>query len=364
VREENVVIVRAEAYAPGRVELLGNHTDYNAGLVLGAAIDRGLTVTGQSRDDGLIRISSTKMGSVEIRRAELSPQMEHPWSNYVLGVVSELDSLGLSIPNFSARIDGDLPPQSGLASSAALEVATAFFLLKLSGAELPPLQIAKLCQRVEHDFVGVQSGLLDQVCSIFGREKHAVFFDAGNEEVQTIPFPRGFALLIAESGSNRELAGGLYNQRHKETQSAADALGIPTLRDVSRAILEKSNLPPVLLRRAAHIVGENERVLRALDLLSSDDGRGLGALMNESHESSRTNFENSTPQLDLLVDIARTLPGVCGARLTGGGFGGAIVALCEQARATAVGQELARDYANRMKAQPQILVCRIANGAH
>jgi len=240
------VIVRAEAYAPGRVELLGNHTDYNGGIVLGAAIDRGLNVTGRRQEDGLIRISSAKMGSMEIRRAELCPQTEHPWANYALGVVSELDSLGLPIPNFSAWVDGDLPAESGLASSAALEVATAFFLLKLSRAELPGLQIAKLCQRVEHQFVGVQSGLLDQVCSIFGREGHAVFFDAGNEEVQTITFPCGFALLIAESGSKRELARGLYNERRKETQLAANALGIPTLRDASRATLEKSNVPPVL----------------------------------------------------------------------------------------------------------------------
>jgi galactokinase len=301
---------------------------------------------------------------MEIRRDELYPQREHPWANYSLGVVSELDSLGLPIPNFSARIDGDLPAECGLASSAALEVAMAFFLLKLSRAELPRLQIAKICQRVEHQFVGVQSGLLDQVCSIFGREEHAVFFDARHEEVRTIPFPRGFALLVAESGSNRELASGLYNQRRKETRVAANALGIPTLRDASPAILDKSNLPRVLLRRAAHIVGENERVGRALDLLSAADGRGFGALMNESHESSRTNFENSTPKLDLLVDIARTLPGVCGARLTGGGFGGAIVALCEQARARVAGQELAREYANRTKVHPQVFVCRIANGAH
>jgi len=221
----NLLIVCAEAYAPGRVELLGNHTDYNGGLVLGAAIDRGLTVTGRRREDGLIRISSAKMGSMEIRRAELRPQTEHRWANYALGVVSELDSLGLPIPNFSAQIDGDLPAESGLASSAALEVATAFFLLKLSRTELPGPQIAKLCQRVEHQFVGVQSGLLDQVCSIFGREEHAVFFDAGNEEVRMIPFPRGFALLIAESGSNRQLASGLYNQRRKETQMADTALG-------------------------------------------------------------------------------------------------------------------------------------------
>src|SRR5438093_13200711 len=160
-------------------------------MVLGAAIDRGLNVTGRRQEDGLIRISSAKMGSMEIRRAELCPQTEHPWANYALGVVSELDSLGLPIPNFSARVDGDLPAESGLASSAALEVATAFFLLKLSRAELPRLQIAKLCQRVEHQFVGVQSGLLDQVCSIFGCEGHAVFFDAGIEDSLLNKVPNG-----------------------------------------------------------------------------------------------------------------------------------------------------------------------------
>jgi galactokinase len=249
----------AEAYAPGRVELLGNHTDYNEGLVLGAAIDRGLTVTGQRRDDGLIVITSTPLGSLQIPRAELQPQKEHGWANCALGVPSQLNSAGVLISSFSARVDGNLPAGCGLASSAALEVATAFCLLKLCERQLPPLRIAKLCQKAEHEFVGVQSGLLDQVCSIFGRADHAIFFDAQSEQVRTIPFPPGLELVIAESGRKRELADGRYNDRHKETRAAADTLGVPALRDVSERTLEKSNLPPLLLRRAAHIVGENER---------------------------------------------------------------------------------------------------------
>jgi galactokinase len=357
-------MTRAEAYAPGRVELLGNHTDYNQGLVLGAAIDRGLTVTGQPRDDGLIVISSATFGSLQIRRAELKPQKEHRWANYPLGVASELNAVSVPVDNFSACVQGDLPARCGLSSSAALEVATAFFLLKLSGRKLPPLEIAKLCQRAEHRFVGVQSGLLDQVCSIFGRAGHAVFFDARSEEVRTIPFPQGAELVIAESGRKRELASGPYDERRKETRAAADALGIPALRDASRRSLDASNLSPLLLRRATHVVEENDRVRRALELLADNDAIGFGRLMNESHASSRINFENSTPELDLLVEIARQLPGALGARLTGGGFGGATVTLCEEGRATQIGKELGRHYASRTKIQPQIFVCRIADGAH
>jgi galactokinase len=354
----------AEAYAPGRVELLGNHTDYNQGLVLGAAIDRGLTVTGQRRDDGLIVITSATLGSLQIPGTELQPQKKQRWANYALGVARQLRSLGIPVDNFSAHVDGNLPAGCGLSSSAAFEVATAFFLLKLCARELPLLQIAKLCQKAEHEFVGVQSGLLDQVCSIFGRADHAIFFDAQSEEVRTIPFPPGLELVIAESGRKRELANGRYNDRRKETRAAAAALGVPALRDASEPTLEKSNLPPLLLRRAAHIVGENERVRRALELLAAGDGIGFGRLMDESHESSRMNFENSSPELDLLVDIARKLPGVLGARLTGGGFGGATVTLCEKGRAAENGEELARRYAGRTKIQPQTFVCRIADGAH
>jgi galactokinase len=355
---------RAEAYAPGRVELLGNHTDYNEGLVLGAAIDRGLRVTGERRDDGLIAISSSSMGRMEIPRAELAPQKKQPWANYALGAASELDSLGIPVAGFSASVDGNLPAGSGLSSSAAFEVATAFFLLRLFEREIPPLEIAKLCQRAEHHFVGVQSGLLDQIVSIFGRADHAVFFDARTEEVQTIAFPRGLALIIAQSGRKRELASGLYNERRKETRAAASAFGVRALRDVSADALQESNLSPLLLRRAAHIVGENERVRRAIDLLARRDGAGFGALMNQSHESSRINFENSTPELDLLVEIARKLPGVLGARLTGGGFGGATVTLCQETRALRIADQLAREYARFTAHWPEVFVCKIADGAH
>jgi galactokinase len=357
-------MTRVEAYAPGRVELLGNHTDYNEGVVLGAAIDRGLSVAGERRDDGVITIRSSTMGHVEVSSTGLQPLAENRWANYALGVARQLESLGVPVPGFNAQVEGDLPAGCGLSSSAAFEVATAFFLLKLAKRELPPLDIAKLCQRAEHEFIGVQSGLLDQVCSIFGRADHALFFDARSEEVRTIPFPPGLRLVIAESGRKRELTSGLYNDRRRETRAAAEALGVRALRDATPDTVAKSDLAPLLLRRAAHVVGENDRVQRALELLDAGDGPGLGALINASHESSRTNFENSTPELDLLVEIARSLPGVLGARLTGGGFGGATVTLCEESRAEIIATELTREYSRRAKIEPRVFVCRLADGAH
>jgi galactokinase len=355
--------MRAEAYAPGRVELLGNHTDYNQGVVLAAAIDRGLKVSGERRSDGLITLRSSSLGQFEIRREDLQPQREPRWVNYVLGVVRELLDAGISIGGFSAEIEGDLPSGCGLSSSAALEVATALFLLKLFDARLSPLEIAKLCQRAEYRFVGVRSGLLDQVTSIFGRAGQVVFFDALSEEIRTIPFPPGLALIIAECGRKRELAAGLYNERREETRAAAESLGLVALRDISPNELVKRDLPPLLRRRATHIVGENERVRRALLLLAQNDGPGLGALMNESHESSRQNFENNTTELDLLVAIARDLPGVFGARLTGGGFGGATVTLCEGAAAARTADELAQAYSQRSGIKSRIFVCALADGA-
>ena len=352
-----------EACAPGRVELLGNHTDYNQGVVLAAAIDRRLKVSGERRSDGLITLRSVSLGKFEIKRKNLRPQSEPRWANYVLGVVRELLDTGLSIDGFSAEIEGNLPSECGLSSSAALGVATAFFLLKLFDASLPPLAIAKLCQRAEHRFVGVRSGLLDQVTSVFGRAGHAVFFDARSENVRLIPFPPGLTLIIAESAKKRELADSLYNERREETRAAAKALGLFTLREISAGELAKCDLPPLLRQRAAHIVGENERVQRALVLLEQNDGHGFGQLMNESHESSRQNFENSTAELDLLVEIARHLPGVFGARLTGGGFGGATVTLCESAAAARIAEELAQGYLHRSGLRSRIFVCAIANGA-
>ena len=270
----------------------------------------------------------------------------------------------MPVNGFHAEVTGDIPIGAGLSSSAAFELATALFLLKLFPRELAPLEIAKACQRAEHRYVGVQSGLLDQVIALFGRANHAVFFDCRSEEILTVPFPPGLALIVAESGKARALASGEYNLRREETHAAARALGVSALRDVTPADLaRRSDLPDLVRRRAAHVVGENERVWRAVKLLQAGDGIGLGKLMNESHESSRQNFENSTPELDLLVSIAQKLPGVLGARLTGAGFGGATVTLCDRESAQEIAVELSKRYAAESGITPRVFVCRIADGA-
>jgi galactokinase len=354
----------ASAFAPGRIELLGNHTDYNEGLVLGGAIDRGLTVTGAARNDDLIRLSSNLFGEVELTVDDRTSQGEPTWANYVLGVSRELIELGVPIGGFEMEIDGNLPSRSGLASSAALEIATAFFLLKLQKQTLPPMELAKLCQRAEHRFVGVESGLLDQVMSLCGRANHLIYFDTRAESIQLIRFPSELIFIVAQSGKQRELSRGDYNLRREQTVAAAHALGVRALRDVSLADLEKrTDLDPLLSRRARHVVGENKRVEEAVQALKTNDATRFGQLMNESHESSRHNFENSTPELDLLVELARTLPGVFGARLTGAGFGGAIVALCRRSHGEEVVRQLHNAYHQKIGISSEMFVCSIGDGA-
>jgi galactokinase len=367
--EETVISIEA----PGRVEILGNHTDYNEGVVLAAAINRAVRIRGIARDDGRISLRSTAYPPVEVAISQLRRrQGESRWANYPLGVVRALLARGVAIRGFSAAMESDLPTGIGLGSSAALGVATAFFLLKLHRYDLPPLDIAKVCQQAEHRFAGVESGLLDQVTSIFGKAGQLIFFDCRTQAVRTIAFPDDLALIVADSGTKRQLAASKYNLRREETRAAAAALGVRSLRDVPTVaalyerrpdFLRSQTAAPdatveagILWKRAMHIIGENERVWRAIELLECGDSAGLGDLMNASHESSRVNFENSTPKLDHLVDLARKQPGVLGSRLTGGGFGGAIIVLCAQTMANEAARNLASVAA-------QTFVSRPADGA-
>jgi galactokinase len=351
-----IELATASAYAPGRVELLGNHTDYNQGVVLAAAIDRGLTVSGKARADDVV--SFTSRDRAEVRLTSVAPQEKQRWANYPLGVVQQLQRGGYNLRGFDASVSGDVPTGAGLSSSAAFEVATAGFIMKLHGFKIAPLEVAKLCQRAENEFVGVQSGLLDQITSVFGRADHLVYLDCQSEEVRTIPFPAGFALVIADSGMKHSLVAGEYNARREECAAAARSLGVRTLREVTPQRLDEArpSMDPLLYRRALHIVGENDRVWRAIAALQNGDAATIGQLMNASHESSRVNFENSTPELDSLTTRARSLPGVLGSRLTGGGFGGGSVSLVRQEHADAVVEALRAH-------SPAVFVCRIADGA-
>ncbi len=323
------------SYAPGRAELLGNHTDYNEGYVLALAVDRGTTLTGQASGDRTIRIHSRELNQdVVVDLDHLAAENVAPWSRYILGVVDQFRRHDLPVEGFSVEITSNLPLGAGLSSSASLENATVLFLSKLFGAKLDPMQMARISQKAEHDFVGVRCGLLDQIASLMSTAHHATTIDCRTNEVGHVPLDGKTSIIIANSGVKHALVGGEYNERRSDCEAAAHALGVRFLRDATTDQLKarQSELAERIYHRALHITGENERVLEGSDALRHGDLARFGQLMFESHESSRFNFENSCPELDHLVATARQTPGVYGARLSGGGFGGATINLIEKGR--------------------------------
>jgi galactokinase len=354
-----------QAYAPGRVELLGNHTDYNDGVVLSAAIDRGVTMDGELSGNSILLLQSDGpqvRHDLDYRWPE--PLTTNKWANYPLGVVRMLLEEGYEVPGFSAQITSTLPTGAGLSSSAALEVATCLLIEKLADYSLEPMARAKLCRRAENEFVGVNCGLLDQASSVFGEENAAIYLDCRAESVSTVPFPTGLALLITDSGVKHQLTGGEYNERREQCFEAARILGVQALRDATTEQLLAADMPELTRRRALHVTGEIERVLAGVEFLRAGDGAAFGRLMFESHESSRTNFENSTEELDVLVEIARSIPGIYGSRLTGGGFGGATVSLIDPAQAEAIISALTSQYKRRTGIDCPTYLTALAAGAN
>ena len=355
------------ARAPGRVELLGNHTDYNEGVVLAAAINHAVTVQGAATDVERIVLTSTFAPlPVDVSLTDFAPlDGAASWANYALGVVACLRQDGFPVQGFRMSVDSDVPAGAGLSSSAALEVATASLLKKLFNLDIDPMDLARLCRRAENDFVGVQCGLLDQATSVFGKRDQAVYLDCRSEAVENIPLPPNTSLLVYDCGVEHRLTGGEYNERRAQCFAAARALGVKALRDVDSERLEagRPQLDPLVYRRALHIVGEDERVFAGIECLRRGDGAAFGSLMFASHESSRVNFENSTPELDTLVALAREIPGVLGSRLTGGGFGGATISLVERAAAPAVAERLAAEYMARTGSPGRAYLCESADGA-
>ncbi|MFA7344004.1 MAG: galactokinase [Terrimicrobiaceae bacterium] len=352
-----------KTFAPGRVELLGNHTDYNGGVVLSAAIQMGVTASGGRRDDGKIVLASEGIdGVVAIDRKDgLKPR--DSWEDYPLGVAEMLARAGAAPGGFEANFSSTLPLGAGLSSSAAIEVATAVLLTKLYPFEISPLNLAKVCRRAENEFVGVSCGLLDQVSSIFGKKDHVIHLDCRAETVDLIPFPHDLGLLIVHSGVKHALTGGEYNERRDQCFEAAAKMGVAALRDVTSAELAAAKLPALVKKRAAHIVGENERVFQALTFLREGKGDEFGRLMTASHRSSMENFQNSTPELDALVDIAIRQKGCHGARLTGGGFGGAIVALVDLSEIEALSEKIASEYLRTTGHTGKAFRCLVSDGA-
>lgn len=356
------------SHAPGRVELLGNHTDYNEGVVLSCAINYGVDARGAAEPASgeIVLRSDLNADPVRVPLDAIVPlEGSASWANYPLGVTHILRGVGHAIGAFSAEFSSDLPAGAGLSSSAALEVATAALLCKMFALDIAPLALAKLCRRAENEFVGVQCGLLDQVSSVFGKADHAVYLDCRSEQVENIPLPAHLALLVFHCGVPHRLVGGEYNERREQCFTAARELGVRALRDVDSARLEsaRGQLDPLIYRRAAHIVGEDERVFAGIDHLRAGDGGAFGRLMFESHESSRLNFENSSPELDVLVEIAREAPGILGSRLTGGGFGGATISLVDESQVETAARHLAAEYTRRTGNEGHAYLCKSADGA-
>jgi len=316
------------ARAPGRVNIIGEHTDYNGGYVLPTVLPRETIVELERRDDDLVTIYSTALSSTEASRYRLGD--EEPvgdWTDYVRGVTQ---ALGRRHPlgGFDARIESTVPVGRGLASSAALTVAVQRALRERFSLALDDLDLAHIAQGVENDFVGARVGIMDPLAASLGREGEALFVDTRDLTIRRVPIPPGIELVVIDSGSAHRHATGEYNRRRAECEEAAERLGVQQLRDITESDLRRiSVLPDTLARRARHVVTENTRVLEAVAALEAEDAERLGSLLNASHRSLRDNFQVSTDAIDALVERLRRQSGVLGARITGGGFGGAVLAV-------------------------------------
>jgi galactokinase len=319
-----VAAERVVAFGPGRVNLIGEHTDYNEGLSLPFAIEAGVTVVATARDGEAVEVIARDLGEQD-RFALDDPGRVSGWRAFVRGAVAELCASGMPVPAARIELSGTVPQGSGLSSSAALEAALCLALAGLAGVEADRMELARLSSRIENDWVGARTGLLDQIAALLGREGHALRIDFRSLDVEPVPMPLGdWRLVVLDSGTRHSHAESGYNDRRRECEAACRALGIASLRDATPASLE--SLPEPLLSRARHVAGENERVERAAGALRAGDLEALGALLDASHASLRDLYEVSTPEVERTVALLRDA-GAAGARIVGGGFGGHVLAL-------------------------------------
>ncbi len=353
--------------APGRVNLIGEHTDYNGGFVLPMAIDREVRIAGRRRADRTVHMIALDFGGDESSFSldAITRDDAHAWSNYPRGIALMLQKLGASLPGLDLLIHGNVPIGSGLSSSAAVEVAAATVFLTFSGFKLSGVEIAQLCQRADNEFVGVKSGIMDQFISTLGRAGDALLIDCRDLSYQYAPVPRGATIVVCDTMKRRKLVSSEYNTRRSECEEAARLLGVPLLRDVSVAEFQKreKKLPPIVAKRARHVITEDTRVLEAVEAMRRDDLAAFGRLMDASHASLRDDYGVSSPELDAMVWVARTQPGCYGARLTGAGFGGCTVNLVRDDAVKAFIANVAAGYQFRTSIAPQIYACRASQGA-
>ncbi len=384
------------AWAPGRINLIGEHTDYNDGFVLPLAVDRVVAFAGRAREDAQVWLWSAHFSEyTQIALADLPASFDEQrthlpnWARYVLGVMTELRRAGARFSGFDAVVCGDVPVGGGMSSSAAIEVATAQACMFFSrgnfttgqqDATLQPLEVAALCQRAEHIASGVRSGILDQAASCLGQPGKAILLDCRSLAYRYLPFDDpGIALVVIDTGVRRELASSAYNERRRQCEEAAALLrdiiarsepqnlpagAIRALRDITPEQFARygSELPDVLHRRAGYVIAEDARVMETVALLEKGAIQQVGSLLWRSHAGLRDEYEVSSPELDALVEIARQVPGVLGARMMGGGFGGCTINLVRSEAVEQLRQAVNEQYPARTGLQATFDVCRAAGG--
>ena len=358
------------AAAPGRVNLIGEHIDYCDGFVLPFAIERTVVIAAATNGTGEARVATAFDSEPATFSVRVDQEIGDPkWSNYLRGVVQGFRKRGIEVPGFDAFIISSLPGGAGLSSSAALECAVATLLENLTGAEISTREKALLAQKAEHDFAGVPCGIMDQFSSAFGKDGQLILIDCRSTEIEHVPFTDpSLTILVSNTKVSHELSDGGYAARRKSTEDGLAAIGKPSWRDVTPADLEHAapSMDEITFRRSRHVVGEIARTIGAVEALRRNDFPLLGRLMYESHVSLRDDFEVSCPELDHLVATASEIGaagGVIGARMTGGGFGGSTVTLCETAKAEAIAAALVKSYEAAFGFAPEIFASRPAEGA-
>ncbi|MCW5850771.1 MAG: galactokinase [Anaerolineae bacterium] len=352
-------------WAPGRVNLIGEHTDYNQGYVFPAAIDRGVWLAASARPDHIVQVHAVNFDNeTSFALDDLVHDDTHTWSNYLRGVAVALRQAGYTLRGMDAMLQGNLPIGANLSSSAAVEVATAYAFRTLGALDLPLARLPLLCQRAENEFVGVQSGIMDQFAVTLGRRDHALFLDCRSLDYRPVPIPPHLRIIVCDTRKERTLAGSAYNQRRRECEEGARWLGVASLRDVDVATLEadQAKLPEPIRSRVRHVVTENQRVLDMVAALEQGNLAAVRDLMAASHRSLRDDYQVSVRELDVMVEAAQRQPGCWGARMTGGGFGGATVNLVEADAVADFMAQVAADYQRATGIEPRLLATRAENG--
>jgi galactokinase len=357
--------------APGRVNLIGEHTDYNDGYVMPAAVGFATFVAIGPRPDRKLLIHSKEFsGDFEFDVDHLPEKRVGAWCDYVLGVASVLRQQGHKLSGANLFVHGDVPIGAGLSSSAALEVSSALALLSLTDTSLPLPEVAKLCRQAENTFVGARVGIMDQFVSCMGKAEHAFLLDCRSLEFKFVPIPAGLRLVVCNTMVRHDLATGAYNTRREECEEGVRAFAkwdpaIRALRDVSVDLLEQhtNDLPATIWKRCSHVIRENQRTLDAARALSEGNLNEVGRLMRESHNSLRDLYEVSCRELDIMVEAAEGLPGFCGGRMTGGGFGGCTVNLVREEHAEDFAKRIAERYHEATGINPQVYLCSAEDGA-